>query len=274
VVRLHYTADPEKDAEWVEKNKPLYPLDKWEQEFELKRTSSSLLVWPDFDDTKHVVDVEWQCFPHWEIIVGVDPGFDHPFACVFLAAQSDGTITVFCEHRQRKQLISEHVTDIVSILRRHLNVPTEVSDEKLLSRPTWIIDPSQAQTIHELSQFGIHAMKSVDRNIRINDVGSGVNRVGEWLRLRPDGTARIRFLRPFTRALVNEMKEYQWERTSMGQPKKDKVKKVKDDLCDALRYALMARPSINETPRLKAGVGTMQEMLLKAQKQYRNRKKR
>jgi hypothetical protein len=55
VLKLHYSADDEKDAKWAERTKKEYPSDDWDREFELKPvgTKDSYPVFPDWRRALH-----------------------------------------------------------------------------------------------------------------------------------------------------------------------------------------------------------------------------
>jgi hypothetical protein len=54
VVKLHYSADPEKDEAWAAKAKKEYPTEDWEREFELKPVGH-VGNYPVFNDYKRVL---------------------------------------------------------------------------------------------------------------------------------------------------------------------------------------------------------------------------
>lgn len=56
VVRLHYTADPDKGDEWVSRERPKFSPAWWDQEMEINaHARSGQLVYPEFDATIHVL---------------------------------------------------------------------------------------------------------------------------------------------------------------------------------------------------------------------------
>src|SRR4030095_14837736 len=54
VVKLHYTADPDKDEEWAARAKKEYPTEDWEREFELKPVGH-VGNYPVFNDYKRAL---------------------------------------------------------------------------------------------------------------------------------------------------------------------------------------------------------------------------
>lgn len=56
VIRVHYSADPDKDAAWVAREKPRFTDVFWQQELEIKaHARSGQLIYPDFDPAIHVI---------------------------------------------------------------------------------------------------------------------------------------------------------------------------------------------------------------------------
>lgn len=55
ILRLHYSADPEKDEAWAQKQKKEYPSDTWEREFELKPVGhmGNYPVYNDYHKARH-----------------------------------------------------------------------------------------------------------------------------------------------------------------------------------------------------------------------------
>jgi len=59
VIRVHYTADPEKDADWAAREKPKFSDAYWQQEYEINAYArSGQRVYPEFDPAIHVIPDE------------------------------------------------------------------------------------------------------------------------------------------------------------------------------------------------------------------------
>jgi len=59
VIRVHYSADPEKNAAWVAREKPKYTETWWQQEMEINaHARSGQRVYPEFERDVHVVKHE------------------------------------------------------------------------------------------------------------------------------------------------------------------------------------------------------------------------
>ncbi len=84
-----------------------------------------------------------------------------------------------------------------------------------------------------------------------DDLDGGILRVKEFLRLREDGTSKLRFLRGATPNAVSELEHYQWK-VVMGVIT-DKPVKKRDHLADCLRYCCMHRGLKHVKPRPSSG---------------------
>ena len=159
--------------------------------------------------------------PTRSAIIGMDPGADHPFGAVLIVATEAGLV-VCGEHHKRNKAAYDHAIDMRAMCRG-------------LHPERWAIDRSQKQMAIELSQHGIYATAAN------NDVVSGINRVQSWLR-----TKKLWFIEPWCPRTVEHLRNYQWaENVGLdGGARREQVKKVLDDLPDALRYALMLWPEL------------------------------
>lgn len=81
-IRLHYSADPLKDAKWVVKTKLTKTPFEWEQEYEINRNvSRGKRVYPYFDYNTHVADLSYNKLR--TLNVGIDYGYHTPAAVLF-----------------------------------------------------------------------------------------------------------------------------------------------------------------------------------------------
>jgi hypothetical protein len=168
---------------------------------------------------------EWpRVNPERPVLMGMDPGADHPFGGVMIVGTEFGLVVVG-EYHARNAAAMEHARQLFSLLHAR-----GVSGANL-----WAIDRSQKQMAIELTQHGIFATAAE------NDVVAGINRVKSWLLGR-----RLWFYQPNCPKLVQQMFSYRWaENTdSHGESRRERVVKTNDDLCDALRYAMMTWPEL------------------------------
>lgn len=154
-------------------------------------------------------------------ITGLDPGADHPFAGLVLLMTEAGLV-VCGEYCERNRTIEEHVTSL-----RAMEAPFNIDRRA--------IDRSAKQIAIELMQHGmiVHAAE--------NSVVAGIHRVSSWLRAK-----QLWFIKPLCRKLIEQLQNYQWDENfgKDGEAKRERVKKIKDDLPDALRYAVMLWPEM------------------------------
>ena len=185
------------------------------------------LVYPEFDESVHVVDP----FPvpkEWYDNVSIDPGLHNPLSCHFYAVDYDGNVYVIAEHYESGRDVDHHAECIQTIA----NELDWHRDAK--GRLRCIIDSAANQrTLASLKSVtdlfyekGILCDTSVDK-----DLWSGIARVKEWLKERP---RRIVIFRNCVN-MIREIKGYYWGNG-------DAPVKENDHAMDELRYYLMSKP--------------------------------
>lgn len=109
IFELHYSADPEKDAEWIAEHKPHIPIREWNREYELAwEIYDGLPVYGDWDKTKHINN-------HVQPEVGLPllRGWDFGLTPSCVIAQLQGSKLVvfqeFCESNMGVQRFSDIV---------------------------------------------------------------------------------------------------------------------------------------------------------------------
>jgi hypothetical protein len=208
---------------------PLFYL----QEFEAEFVSFTGAIYGDVL-AKQILDTdaavrlfipEWpKVDPSRAVVVGIDPGADHPFAGVAVVATEKGLVVVG-EYLTRDSTAMRHAQGLFAMLHRN----------GLAAAQTWAIDRSQKQMAIELAQHGIFVTGAE------NDVVAGIQRVKSWL-----FAGRLWVVRARCPKLVQQMFSYRWAENTdgTGQARRERVVKINDDLPDALRYALMSWPEI------------------------------
>ena len=162
------------------------------------------------------------------IIVGLDPGADHPFGAVVIVGTEHGLLA-----------ISEYLTRDASTMRHAQSLRALLHRNGIAAPNTWAIDRSQKQTAIELAQHGIFVTAAE------NDVVAGIQRVKSWM-----FSGRLFIIKERCPKLVQQLFSYRWAENidSTGQARREKVVKMNDDLCDSLRYAIMTWPELPYAP--------------------------
>lgn len=222
--------DPQELEEARRDMDPLF----YQQEFEAQFVSFTGAIYGDVL-AKQILDTDdavLRFIPEWPkidpsrpVLVGIDPGADHPFAGVVLVGTEHGLVAVG-EYLSRDSAAIRHAHGLFAMLHHN----------GIAAATTWAIDRSQKQMSIELAQHGIYASGAE------NDVVAGIQRVKSWLY-----AGRLWLVRARCPKLVQQMFSYRWAENvdGRGESKRERVVKVNDDLPDAIRYALMTWP---ETP--------------------------
>lgn len=170
------------------------------------------MVYKDWDD-RHVVEP----FPvpaEWPRFGGLDYGFNHPTAGVFLAESPEGLFYVYQEYRAGGELMEEHYRALVG--------------RGVKEVPVLYDDPAGAQFSAELRRLGLPLQPAN------KEVLAGIDTVGTLL-----ATGRLKVFRGCA-DWISEVESYVWDKAQSGEFT-DKPVKIDDDLMDATRYALHSR---------------------------------
>lgn len=184
------------------------------REYDGKFFSWSGLVWKAFDPSKHI----WGASigqPHHpteeeldgaEILAGMDFGWEHPFAHLWVARKGK-TYIVLDEYRQAARVLKDHASALLS--------------NEYHQYVTWRYrDPSAAQGGAEMLDYKVSSTNAH------NDVDLGCNAVAQALE---SGNL---YFSPRCEKLMDEIGNYHRDE------KNGKIVKIKDDLCDCLRYVI------------------------------------
>lgn len=159
--------------------------------------------------------------PNWPLLVGLDPGADHPFGGVGILATPQGLVP-WIEYRKRMSAYVDHATELLQLVHGFTDV-------------RFGMDRTATQAFIELATHGITASAAE------NSVLLGIQRVQSWLRAQ-----KMYLIEARTPMLVEEMRSYHWhDAPSVDDERiKERVFKLDDDLCDGLRYATMLWPEL------------------------------
>lgn len=137
-LRIHYTADPRKDAAWARKKSLSYGgMDnpKWRREFELDYSAvEGQRVYPMLSET-HLIHLmlDYRMTQEYSVHRIIDYGLRHPTVCLWVSVNAAGDIHIFREYYAVEKTIEYNCQEI---LRR--------TQEPIVS--TWI-DPATRQRI-------------------------------------------------------------------------------------------------------------------------------
>lgn len=190
-------------------------------------TSSSGLVYSEFDENVHVI--EPFDVPHqWYSGISIDPGWVNPLSAHWYAQDGDGNIYVIAEHYEKGKDADHHCECIKNICRR-LNWPKNSAGrynaymDSAALQQTLASQRSVAQIFWEL---GIDPITRVDKSL-----WAGIQRVKQYLQIK-DGKARLYVFKSCPN-MIREFKGYRYG--GEGWPiKRD------DHAMDDLRYFIMS----------------------------------
>jgi phage terminase large subunit-like protein len=186
------------------------------------------LVYPEFDESVHVVE-PFDVPREWQDAISIDPGLNNPLSCHFYAVDFDGNIYAVAEHYERGRDIDYHTEKIFEIAERL----GWRRDSK--GRLRALIDSAAAQ--HTLAAAKSVAELFYDGGIIVDmrvdkELFSGVARVKSLLKKRPPTV----FIFKNCVNLIRELKSYRW-----GDG--DSPVKKDDHALDEFRYYVMSKPA-------------------------------
>jgi len=227
----------------IARAKATWDPDFYAEEYKAERRNAKGLVYKydlidkqsiKTDEDMRKIIPEWpRIDPSRKVIVGLDSGADHPFGAVYVVVTERGLVVVG-DYLKRMQAVSQQLQPILTQFQIR---PSE--------NVSWAGNKNE---INLRLEFGLMHVGVAPVE---NDQQLGIQRVSSWL------YSRQLFFAPGTEKTQAQMKAYRYQENHLtdGQKtEKEKVFKLDDELCDALRYALLLHP---ELP--KAEVAAMTE---------------
>lgn len=232
-----FKSNPVMAAE-IERARRTMTPEMFAQEYEAERSNAQGLIYGQLID-KHVLRTdeeikkyipEWpQISPRRKVIVGLDSGVDHPFGAVMIVVTEFGLVVVG-DYLERMKATSQAHDDIFIRFGMHR-----------FPEKQWAGNKNEANLILEFGLKGTGVVRAE------NNQEVGIQRVQSWLM-----TGQLKFAYTAKRT-IEQMKAYRRAdntKPSTGEKTEhEKVFKLRDELCDGVRYALMAWP---ELPDLEA----------------------
>lgn len=212
---------------WSSIDNPAFPQDEFERKrkelpkalFERrylgKFTRLEGLVYPEFDEEKHVVE-PFDIPSGWLKFAGVDFGFSNPNAIEYIAHDPDTQIFYIYKEFYESEILLKVLAD-------------KLKAENF----SYILGDTQAaQNMAELKEhYGIRHLKEADKKIEV-----GIQRIRTLL-----ADNRLRFFRGRTDNTIDEILTYHYPPPNPDKVVADKPVPKKNHAMDALRYAF-SRP--------------------------------
>ena len=224
VLRLHYSADPDKDYKWAEEARKGYLTDIWNQEMELDFTKATgRRVFPEFKRDLHIKEVVFN--PLETVWRGWDFGYHHP-AVVWFQVDADDSPIILAELLGSEVVINSFAKDVVRLSKKLFPGCNflDAGDPAVRAKN----DKSLRTSADILRQFNIRIQT---RSMPVRD---GINIIRTLLLPRPDGEAKFR-ISPSCQLLISGfMGEYLRDEAT-DNPVKDGYM---EHIFDALRYGM------------------------------------
>ena len=226
--------NPYINPEVVEKARNELTEVMFRQEYLASFEKLSGLVYPDFDERDHIVDVI-EGDKDDLFFVGIDVGYTNPTAAVLIRETYDHILYVVDEYYQTQKTVPEVVEGIKKM----------VGNKRI---EAYIIDPASKSTHQETGNDVSVEQLFQENGIPVtpgnNDVRAGIDMVTQLLRKDPAiGKPRLQIVRKCTN-VIREFQNYSWKKYREGDMgnRDEKPEKAFDHSLDAIRYVIMSRP--------------------------------
>ena len=195
-----------------------------------KFSTGAGLVFPEFDESVHVIEPFSPLPLDWQYTISIDPGLNNPLAAHWYCVDFDGNIYVVAEHYEAGKDIDYHA-DIIKRISKKLGWHTDGK-----GRISALIDSAANQRTLASSKSVAELFR--ERDILVNtevdkDVFSGICRVKSYLK-QNDGGPNL-YIFNTCKNMITEFKSYSWAGGDVP------VKK-NDHCMDNLRYLNASRP--------------------------------
>lgn len=168
----------------------------------------------------------------WTVYIGIDPHLRTETAALFVACNPDGELFVFDELFMGGLIgdIAQAITDTLGD-RQYLSAIIDCASRQ----------PNPVSGVSIRDEFARHGI--ITKNAR-KDVGAGIYRVREYLRIDPSCDKPKIFIFDTCRRLRYEFAHYVWDDSfrTITSTAKQAPRKVNDHLLDCLRYVIMDDP--------------------------------
>ncbi len=227
-IRMEWADNPFLDKEEVENiGKGMSEEMLESRRFGLFKANSGL-VYPEFDESIHVID-PFDVPKDWQDIISIDPGLRNPLSAHFYCVDYDDNVYVVAEHYEAGKDVSYHAARIKEIAdglgwKRNSAGNIDALIDSAAGQKTLASSKSVTELFYE---NGINANPKVNK-----DMYAGLNKVREYFSARPP---KIYIFRNCVN-LIREIKSYRWGNNDLP-VKRD------DHALDEMRYFIMSRPT-------------------------------
>jgi len=210
------------DIKEIQSEKETMNEDYFSQEYLARFTSFTGLVYNEFNSAEHIVS-PFDIKTGWLKSVGVDIGYNHASAAIFLAVDEIGNIYAYDEIYRTGTTSSEF---LALLKERMLDQYFQIK----------VADSSAADFIARAREEGLwfNPYKRPEHSRQYGSVLESINWVKDYLR---SDKPRL-FIFNNCKNLIREFQTYEWDNSKYVSGDR-KPKKTNDDILDALRYAIM-----------------------------------
>lgn len=258
ILRLHYTADPDKNPEtpqgkrWYEEARRGMSDARWKQEYEIDYSAlSGQLVFPQFDESVHVVPprVAMEDLPldpeKYTVWMGADPHPRTPDAFCWVAVDKEGDLAVVWSWWPDKRLIVRNSAEALQVIEKKIPSYYKVMD---VAGKNFNIDEEHS-VFDAYRDAGFHFWPA-----KRNRDGSGFDLINDALTPRRYVVGNEEFYRPRltiwggrgdNHKLIRHMKNLRYREWRGNVPDKDPPEQPEErerHLVDALLYVLLDQP--------------------------------
>jgi phage terminase large subunit-like protein len=212
------------------------------------------LIYKLFDPEKggrHVLDRSLLPPSNWEVIVGLDHGFNNPTAVGWHMISPEGDIITYAEHYKAGLTVAEQAQAIKLEIQRQGRYPDMMIADPSIRNTDPITGTSILQ---EYQNAGLHFA------LGNNDVKAGIVRVNGYMKPRKTVSGKVREKWHITTDCpmhIKELSRYRWQTYKNRKDQADhnlyETPHKKDDHApDELRYVIMSRPDLSaQLPELE-----------------------
>lgn len=253
VIEIEMTENPHLSKEAIDQF--LGSLDKDERAAREKGTFVTIggKIFKNFDVDLHTIDPpNLESLKHWQKFVSFDHGFNNPTAIEWHAVSPDNEVITFDEHYASEMTVAEHAAVFHRKEKEHGFTTDFIVGDPAMHQRNGVTGTSIVQ------EYASHGIYIAEAN---NDVGIGIEKMQQYLRIRENGTPSWRISRSCP-ALIGEMKKLRWatyesrKLTARNNPQ-EKIHKKDDHACDSTRYFFTFLPDLTPQKGLIIDTGTL-----------------